>query len=749
MPSPLTPKRQFPDLTTPSSSTTGQGNNKPAAPAEPDPTLPPVPTVTGFFRAPLGPGSGSTDVPTSPPISKPPLGPLGTVRPVESGHFLQRVKLFSGLSFADCQHVVKRMRRRDFPPSTTIVREGAPGSSMFFIISGHVEIRKKDPNTNIDFLLSEMGPGQNFGEMSLLTGKPRTATVTCTEPTTCAVLEQKDFQELLLQYPKIGLALTTILAERVESASQQVGIEYINLSKMNFDVRVLGLIPQSMIQQHKMIPVAFANNRLTLAMVNPNNILALDDVRRIIKGVMIEPVVTTEEDYRKFMNTTYAELMQKEKPASAGDKTQTVIKSSAEMVDLLQSDLIRDLQLTDDAGPTMGDSKQELMNASEDAPIIRLGNSILGLAIKKGASDIHIEPMETNVIIRYRIDGVLQTVQNLPKKVQLGLISRLKILSKLDISEKRLPQDGRISVNMEGKPIDFRVSTVPGKWGEKVCMRILDKSNTALGLDKVISHEPTLKLVRELINQPYGIMYVTGPTGSGKTTTLYSALAEINDPGINISTAEDPIEYDLAGVNQIQVHKDIGLDFARVLRSFLRQDPDVILVGETRDKETAHIAVEAALTGHLVFTTLHTNSAAGAFTRLGEMDVEPFLISSSTIGVMAQRLARRLCKTCREQYEADDQTCEYMGLKPRSVLWKGRGCGECNGKGVKGRIGIYEVMKMNAELRQLVARNALTEDVHKIALAQGMLDLKKYSAILLLNGDTSVEEVLQVVSVQE
>lgn len=642
------------------------------------------------------------------------------------------------------------MKRRDFPPNTTIVREGAPGSSMFFITSGQVEIRKKDPNTNIDFLLTEMGPGQNFGEMSLLTGKPRTATVICMQPTTCAVLEQKDFHELLLQYPKMGLALTAILAERVELASQQVGIEYINLSKMNFDARVLALLPQPMMQQHKLIPVAFVNNRLTLAMVNPNNILALDDVRRIIKGVMIEPVVTTEEDYRKFMNTTYAELMQKEqRPASSGEKNTIVIKSSAEMVDLLQSDLIRDLQMTEDASQTMGDSKQELMNASEDAPIIRLGNSILGLAIKKGASDIHIEPMETNVVIRYRIDGVLQTVQNLPKKVQLGLISRLKILSKLDISEKRLPQDGRISVNMEGKPIDFRVSTVPGKWGEKVCMRILDKSNTTLGLDKVISHEPTLKIVRELINQPYGILYVTGPTGSGKTTTLYSALAEINDPGINISTAEDPIEYDLAGVNQIQVNKDIGLDFARVLRSFLRQDPDVILVGETRDKETAHIAVEAALTGHLVFTTLHTNNAAGSFTRLGEMGIEPFLISSSTVGVMAQRLARRLCKNCREQYEADDQTCEYMGLKPKSVLWKGRGCGECNGKGVKGRIGIYEVMKMNAELRQLVAKSALAEDIHKIALGQGMLDLKKYAGLLLLNGDTSVEEVLQVVSVQE
>src|SRR5579864_5577917 len=665
----------------------------------------------------------------------------------EPAHFLQKIKLFSGLTVDDCQQVVKRMRRRDFAPTTVIVREGAPGSSMFFITSGEVEVRKKDPNTNIDFLLSTMGPGQNFGEMSLLTGKPRTATVTTSQPTTCAVLEQKDFQDLLLQFPKIGLALTTILAERVEAASQQVGIEFINLGKMNFDARVLALLPQTMMLQHRLIPVAFANNRLTLAMVNHNNLIALDDIRRVIKGVMIEPVVTTEEDFKKFMSGPYEQLMKKEEP-SAGEQIALSAKSSEATLDLMQSELIRDLQLTEDSSG-IGETKQELTSASEDAPIIRLGNSILGMAIKKGASDIHIEPMEKDVIVRYRIDGQLQVVQNLPKKVQLGLISRMKILSKLDISEKRMPQDGRISISMEGKPIDFRVSTVPAKWGEKVCLRILDKSNTSLGLDKVISHEPTLKLVRELINQPYGILYVTGPTGSGKTTTLYSALAEINEPGYNISTAEDPIEYDLAGVNQIQVNKEIGLDFSRILRAFLRQDPDIILVGETRDKETAHIAVEAALTCHLVFTTLHTNSAAGSFTRLGEMGIEPFLVSSSTIGVMAQRLARRLCKNCKEPYQADDQTCEYMGLPAKSQVYRAKGCGECNGKGIRGRIGIYEVMKMNAELRQMVAKSALTEDIHRRALELGMLDLKKYAAILLLNGDTSVEEVLQVVSVQE
>lgn len=671
-------------------------------------------------------------------------------------HFLQRIKLFSALSIEDCQQVVKRMKRRDFPPNQVIVREGAPGNSMFFITSGTVEIRKKDPNTGIDFLLTEMGTGQNFGEMALLTGKPRTASVTSTQATTCAVLEELEFRDLLLRYPKIGLALTRILAERLEAASQQVGIEFINLAKVQVDARVLALLPEPMMLQHKVIPVAFMNNRLTLAMTNPNNIIALDDIRRIIKGVMIEPVVCTEDDFRKFMGTIYRTLMKKDEPApstaSWTGRMQAVADpmrhaSADELMHDLQSDAIEKLQITEDM--TSSDTKQDLMSASEDAPIIRLANSLLGLAIKKGASDIHVEPMEKDVVIRYRIDGVLQTIQNLPKKVQLGLISRMKIISKLDISEKRLPQDGRISVNMEGKPIDFRVSTVPAKWGEKICMRILDKSNTTLGLDKVISYEPTLMLVRELIAQPYGIMYVTGPTGSGKTTTLYSALAEINEPGINISTAEDPIEYDLQGVNQIQANKDIGLDFARILRAFLRQDPDVILVGETRDKETAHIAVEAALTGHLVFTTLHTNSAAGSFTRLGEMGIEPFLVSSSTIGVMAQRLARRLCKNCKEEYEAEDATCEFMGLPPKSKLFRGKGCETCNGKGVKGRIGIYEVMKMNAELRSMVAKAALTEDIHNAALRIGMLDLKKYAALLLLNGDTSVEEVLQVVSVQD
>ena len=553
--------------------------------------------------------------------------------------------------------------------------------------------------------------------------------------------------------------MAAAFAERLEHANQHAGVEFVSLARVRIDPRVLSLLPASVINEHKAVPIAFCNNRLTLAMTNPNNVVAFDDVRRILKGVMIEPVIVTEDDLRRFMTTTYAQLTTRPEPtvprppgrpapaAPVGPGVLDAKANTAAIVDLLQSDLVRELQLAADNEPS-AETKQDLMSASEDAPIIRLANSILGLAIKQGASDIHIEPMEHDVTIRFRIDGVLQVVQRLPKRVQLGLISRLKILSHLDISEKRLPQDGRISVLMEGKSIDFRVSTVPGKWGEKVVMRILDKSNTALGLDKLISHPPTLALVREMIQQPYGIIYVTGPTGSGKTTTLYSALAEINEPGVNISTAEDPIEYDLPGVTQIQTNADIGLTFAAVLRAFLRQDPDVLLVGETRDKETAHTAVEAALTGHLVFTTLHTNSAAVAFTRLTEMGIEPFLVSSSTVGVIAQRLARKLCQACKEPYAADLETCAFFGLTPGATIYRARGCTACDGKGLKGRIGIYEVMKMNAELRQMVGRGALAEDIHAAALTHGMIDLKRYAALLLAEGLTTVDEVTSVVSIE-
>ena len=660
--------------------------------------------------------------------------------------FLQQIPFFSAIPAEVSVHLERRMRRRDFVPQSLIVREGSTDGAAYFILSGRVAVRRRDPDTGVDFVLAELGTGQMFGEMAMLTGQPRTASVLALEDTTCAVLEQADFELVLATHPELATAMLRILAGRLVEANRAAGIDFVNLAKVQIDPRVLTLLPQALINAHRVVPIAFANNRLTLAMTNPANLVAFDDVRQAIKGVMIEPAIVTEDDFKRFMSSTYPQLVAK--TAAPPARPPKDAKPSAEpVVDLLQADLIRELQLAADTD-AVADTKQDLMSASEDAPIVRVVNSILGLAIKQGSSDIHVEPMEGDVTVRFRIDGVLQVVQKLPKRVQLGVISRFKILSRLDIAEKRLPQDGRISVTMEGKPIDFRVSTVPGKWGEKVCMRLLDKSNTALGLDTLITHAPVLAVVREMIQQPYGIIYVTGPTGSGKTTTLYSALAEINDPGVNISTAEDPVEYDLPGVTQIQVATDIGLTFAKVLRAFLRQDPDVLLVGETRDKETAHTAVEAALTGHLVFTTLHTNSAAVAFTRLQEMGIEPFLVSSSTVGVIAQRLARRLCQHCKAPMPADDNATRYFDLPPGTTLYKAVGCTMCGGKGVKGRVGIYEVMRMNARLRSMVGAGARAEEIHAVAVEQGMIDLKRYAALLLTSGMATIEDVMSVVSVE-
>ena len=684
-------------------------------------------------------------------------------------HFLQRIQLFSLLSWAECDAVVKKLKRREMPPGNVIVREGQAGNSMYFITSGRVEVRKKDPNTGIEFLLSELGPGQCFGEMALLTEQPRSASVYAIESTTVGILEQAEFRELLMAHPKIGLSLTTILATRLQDANKG-GVEYIQLGKLQFDERVLTLLPEATMKQYKVIPVSFNNNRLTLAMVDPNNLLALDDVRRVIKGVMIEPVVCTEEDFKKFMSGTYAQMMakaaKKQQAAQAAELKPMVVKSvttgpsatpgqpmDAEAVlAQLQTAGLDNIDTEGEETPTeTRASATELTAAAEDQPIVKLANAILGLSIQKSASDIHIEPREKEIHVRFRQDGLLQLVQTLPKKVQMGLISRLKILAKLDISEKRLPQDGRISVKMQEKLIDFRVSSIPTKWGEKICMRLLDKSNTTLGLDKVISHIPTLEKVREMIQQPYGIMFVTGPTGSGKTTTLYSALSELNDPDVNISTVEDPIEYDLTGANQVQVHKEIELDFARVLRAFLRQDPDIILVGETRDTETAKIAVEAALTGHMVFTTLHTNDAAGTFTRLHEMKIEPFLVSSSTIGVIAQRLARRLCKTCKEAYKPDANDKKYWDLPADKdvTFYKAKGCSVCGGTGYKGRVGLYEVMRMSTNLKAMVSANRNSTEITDAAIKEGMLTLKAYGVLMMLDGHTSPEEVLQCVVVQE
>ncbi len=654
---------------------------------------------------------------------------------------LKNSELFKSLNEDELRALANQLKERIYPPNTAIVREGAQGDSMFIISNGKVEVKKREPSLGVDLTIASLENGACFGEMALLTGNPRSATVMAVVPTSVYVLDKKDFEKLLLEHRSISLSLNKIVAERIESLNAQKGMGMISLAKLKLDSDVLSLIPEQLIKKYKMLPIAYSNSTLSLAMVNPNDLLAIDEVRKYIKGLALEPVVISEQDFKAFMEKEYVETMKK-----GEDKAEVNIDSILESMDNVQSDFLKDVEIEESKEEDIGIT--DLQNEAQEAPIIKLTNNIIAMALKKGASDIHIEPMEKSLRVRYRIDGVLREEMVLPRKVILPLVSRVKIISKLDITERRLPQDGRITMKLGSKSIDFRVSTIPTKFGEKICTRILDKSNTAMGLDKLITHKPTLDLVREMIAKPYGIIYVTGPTGSGKSTTLYSALAEKNSIDVNISTVEDPIEYDLAGINQVQVNPDIGLDFARVLRAFLRQDPDIILVGETRDKETAKIAVEAALTGHLVFTTLHANDAPSTFMRLNEMGIEPFLTSTSIIGIIAQRLVRRICPQCKEKYRPESVILKYLGLEDGVELYKGKGCDACGLSGYKGRVGVYEVLMVNESVRHLIAEAAETNTIRQEAINSGMRTLKDYCIILLREGLTTVDEVLRTVAIQ-
>jgi len=654
---------------------------------------------------------------------------------------LSKTELFKSLSPEELQKLESRLKERVYPPNTAIVREGAPGDAMFIIKDGKVDVKKREQSTGIDMTIASLGGGACFGEMALLTGNPRSATVMATMATSVFVLEKKDFEALLRENPTISMSLNKIVAERVEAQNIQRGMGVKSLATTNIDADILLLIPKQTITRQKVLPISYANNTLMLGMIKPNDILAIDEVRKFVKGVAIEQVLISEDELKVFMEKDYPEIIKK-----GEEKIEVSIDNLLDNMDNLQSDILKDMEIEEGKEDEIGVA--DLESEAQGAPIVRLTNSIIGMALKKGASDIHIEPMEKGCRVRYRIDGMLKEEMMLPRKVILPLISRIKIISKLDITERRMPQDGRITMRIDNKSVDFRVSSVPTKFGEKICTRILDKSNTMLGLDKLISNKPTLDLVREMIAKPYGIIYVTGPTGSGKSTTLYSALAEKNSIDVNISTVEDPIEYDLAGINQVQVNSDIGLDFARVLRAFLRQDPDIILVGETRDKETAKIAVEAALTGHLVFTTLHANDAPSTFMRLNEMGIEPFLVSTSIIGIISQRLVRRICPNCKEKYKPDNVIAKYLGLPEDTELYKGKGCDTCNMSGYKGRVGVYEVLSVNESLRHFIGEGADTQTIRQEAIKGGMKSLKDYCLILLNEGLTTVDEVLRTVAIQ-
>ena len=521
------------------------------------------------------------------------------------------------------------------------------------------------------------------------------------------------------------------------------------------------LIPIDLCRRYRLIPLRRIEGEpasILIAMVDPDNLEATDDINRILRPreLSLQRLVITSEDYERLLEKFHWAQPELEREKARLEKEKELEKLS-DITDIVASIEVvsgADDEVADDLGE--GDANQ--------APVINLVNKILAKALQEGTSDIHIEPQEEFLKIRFRKDGVLhQAFDPLPKRITPAVTARFKIMADLDIAERRLPQDGKIRRMYQGRKVDFRVNTLPSRYGEKVCLRILDNSSTQLGLDKLITDQKTLQIVRDLASYPFGLLLVTGPTGSGKSTTLYSVLAERNDPGVNISTVEDPIEYSLPGITQVQVIREKGMDFASILRAFMRQDPDVILVGETRDKETAKTAIEAALTGHLVLTTLHTNDAAGAIARLDEMGVETFMISGSLLGVLAQRLMRRVCTECRVAYHPTQEELARFGLSAaneqevtfykantltiaeiQQARRQGNLCVKCNGSGYKGRIGVYEVMQNSERLQQLINQGATTDRIKEAAVDEGMMTLLAYSLNLVREGYTTLEEVERV-----
>jgi len=515
--------------------------------------------------------------------------------------------------------------------------------------------------------------------------------------------------------------------------SRQYGVPSINLKFYEVDPTVIKLVPQETAVRYQIVPLSRVGSTLTIAMTDPTNVFAMDDIK-FMTGFNVEPVVASETAISEAIHKFYGDV------------------ESVEELDKVMKDLTgEDADSLELAGEEAEMDLATLEKAAEEAPIIKLCNLILTDAVKRGASDIHIEPYEKEYRVRFRIDGMLQNVMTPPMKLKDAMTSRLKIMSKLDISEKRLPQDGRIMIKYlkdgKKKELDFRVSTVPTLFGEKIVLRLLDKENLRLDMTKLGFEPESLQKFERQILKPYGMVLVTGPTGSGKTNTLYSSVARLNQSDTNIMTAEDPVEFQLPGINQVQMKEQIGLNFASALRAFLRQDPNIILVGEIRDFETAEIAVKAALTGHLVLSTLHTNDAPSTISRLMNMGIEPFLVATSVNLICAQRLVRRICVQCKEPLQIQPQALSEAGYNAeeaaKTTVYHGKGCASCNNTGYKGRLGLYEVMEISDDLRELILVGASAIELKKKALDMGMITLRRSGLLKVAAGLTTMEEVLR------
>ncbi|WJL94327.1 ATPase, T2SS/T4P/T4SS family [Microbacterium sp. ET2] len=528
--------------------------------------------------------------------------------------------------------------------------------------------------------------------------------------------EHGESDEFMRQLVDRGLVTPTQLSEAI---ARHTGHRFVDINAAQLDAGVVGIIPGSLCRKYEVLPIDRHGDRIVLAMVNPTDIIALDDVATLT-DLQVEPVVVASDALQSAF--------------------QRYVRSDEELSDLSAT--------LEESASTTQVATESIDEQDSDAPIVRFVNLLITQAIDDRASDIHVEPGETHLMVRYRIDGVLHQMQRADRNIQDGVISRLKIMAAIDIAERRRPQDGRLSVSHDGRKVDLRVATLPTVWGEKIVMRILDTTAVSLSLGDLRMGPENLGRFRSAISRPHGMVLVTGPTGSGKSTTLYTALREVSSPTVNVITVEDPVEYRMTGINQVQVNTKAGLTFQSALRSILRADPDVVLVGEIRDSETAIISIEAALTGHLVLSTLHTNDAPGAVARLTEIGAEPYLVATALSAVVAQRLARRLCVTCREPYREDPVVLRRLNVPhdpaDPPLLYRAAGCPACSGTGYRGRVGVHEVMAMTDELETLVVRTATGTEMRELALEQGMTTLRDDGWAKVLEGLTTIEEVLRV-----
>ena len=658
---------------------------------------------------------------------------------------LDNTTLFADIHKSHRRQIAEVMERRQYRAGQVILKAGEVGDGLFVIETGKVSVFVNNEQMNVDFEIDRLGEGQVFGEMALLSKEPTSLSVRAVEQTACLILPRKVFSRICEQLPQVTLSIAATLSVKLNTMSREQGVSFVSLSSMRVDPEADHLVPAQILQRHRMIPLRIDGATLTLGMVDPNNTLGFDDVRRVLSGVEVRPVAISDDDYQTYLRRNVKMLAGDDGDVSTAGLSGTERPGAR----------YKQLQIHSAAEDAADDRAQGQLAGQE---VVDLVNLLLAEAVDREASDLHLDVEHTGVKVRFRVDGRLRPrEQNIPRAHYRALISRIKVIAGMDIAERRLPQDGRISLTYRDRAFDVRVATMPARNGERVAMRLLEGATAILDVGQIMLARELTEVVRRMIFKPNGVVLVTGPTGSGKTTTLYSLLRERTrqSDDMNIVTVEDPVEYDLPGISQVQVNESIGLTFPEVLRGFLRHDPDIILIGETRDEVTARIAMEAALTGHLVLTSMHTTSALGSVIRLKEMGVPSFLIANALTGVISQRLVRRCCPMCTQPYRYPPSVTENLvragvfveGDEPQMV--KGAGCETCGGTGFRGRVGVFEVLQITEGLRQLIAEDASMQKMRAEADGRGMVNLVRFSSFLLENQLTIPSEILGILAYEE